>query len=264
MERITTNLLLFFLAAAPCCGRRVQPVPAESNPSGAAFNPQQHLDGARRSDIAAHPHSTPLASDTSSRREAMQGIAAATAAATVVAPLAANAAGYPKLKMTTTEGEMEFELWNDVAPKHVESFLKLSKQGFYDAGAFHRIIPGFVIQGGDPNAKKGYGPDGLLSSGDKAAQKKWGLGGPGYSIPAEFNSRPHEFGVLSMARSQNPNSAGSQFFVCLGRLTNLDNQYTVFGKITKGQEVLKKIGEAKTAPGDKPLVRQGIEKMEEI
>ena len=75
--------------------------------------------------------------------------------------------------MMTTEGEMQFELWNDVAPKHVESFLKLTKQGFFDGGAFHRIIPGFVIQGGDPNAKVGYGPDGLLSSGDASLQRKW-------------------------------------------------------------------------------------------
>ena len=133
-----------------------------------------------------------------------------------------DATGYPKVTMMTTEGEMQFELWNDVAPKHAESFLKLSKQGFYDGGAFHRIIPGFVIQGGDPNAKIGYGPDGLLSSGDKKAQSKWGTGGPGYNIKAEFNPRKHEFGVLSMARAYDPDSAGSQFFVCLGNLPSLE------------------------------------------
>merc|ERR1719356_909310 len=115
-------------------------------------------------------------------------------------PKAAEAAAYPKVKMQTTEGVMEFDLWNDVAPKHVESFLKLTKDGFYDGGAFHRIIPGFVIQGGDPNAKKGYGPDGSLKSGNSFDQMSWGTGGPGYTVPAEFNSRPHEFGVLSMAR----------------------------------------------------------------
>jgi len=168
------------------------------------------------------------------------------------------------LSMMTTEGEMQFELWNDVAPKHVESFLKLTKQGFFDGGAFHRIIPGFVIQGGDPNAKVGYGPDGLLSSGDKGAQRKWGTGGPGYNVPAEFSSRLHEFGVLSMARAQDPNSAGSQFFVCLGRLQSLDNKYTVFGKLTKGEDVLKRIAAAKTTTGDKPERRQGIERVDAI
>lgn len=159
---------------------------------------------------------------------------------------------------------MQFELWNDVAPKHVESFLKLTKQGFFDGGAFHRIIPGFVIQGGDPNAKVGYGSDGLLSSGDKGAQRKWGTGGPGYTVPAEFNERKHVFGVLSMARAADPNSAGSQFFVCLGNLASLDNKYTTFGKLTKGDDVLKRIAAAETAPGDKPLRRQGIERVDAI
>lgn len=131
---------------------------------------------------------------------------------------------FPKVTVTTTEGPMEFELWDDAAPKHVKSFLSLAKQGFFDGGAFHRIIPGFVIQGGDPNAKVGYGPDGTLKGGDKAARRKWGTGGPGYNVPAEFNPRIHEFGVLSMARSADPDSAGSQFFVCLGRLNSLDNK----------------------------------------
>lgn len=192
---------------------------------------------------------------------------------------------------------MQFELWNDVAPKHVESFLSLTKQGFFDGGAFHRIIPGFVIQGGDPNAKIGYGPDGLLSSGDKRAQAKWGTGGPGYNVKAEFNPRKHEFGVLSMARANDPDSAGSQFFVCLGSLPSvsapkscdcrahaspqahstpcspqcltpnrmqLDNKYTTFGKLIKGEDVLKRIASAKTAAGDRPERRQGIERMDAI
>jgi cyclophilin family peptidyl-prolyl cis-trans isomerase len=182
-----------------------------------------------------------------------------------IIPAAANAdTDYPKIKIQTTEGDMEFDMWNDVAPGHVKSFLKLAKDGFYDGGCFHRIIPGFVIQGGDPNAKIGYGSDGTLDGpgSNPAAQRRWGTGGPGYNIKAEFNNRPHEFGVLSMARSQDPNSAGSQFFVCLGRLTSLDNQYTVFGKITKGEEVLKKLGSAERAPGDKPKIRQGIERVE--
>jgi peptidyl-prolyl cis-trans isomerase B (cyclophilin B) len=202
---------------------------------------------------------SPLITD---RRTLTQTIAAA--AAVTISPLAASADGYPQLSMMTTEGEMQFELWNDVAPKHVESFLKLTKEGFYDGGAFHRIIPGFVIQGGDPNAKVGYGPGGTLEGGDKKAIAKWGRGGPGYNVPAEFNDRIHEFGVLSMARAADPNSAGSQFFVCLGRLQSLDNKYTTFGKLIKGDDVLKRIAAAKTVAGDIPEKRQGIERVDRI
>jgi len=197
-----------------------------------------------------------------SRRASSAALAAA--AFTIIQPAEAEEGAYPKLSMMTTEGEMQFELWDDVAPKHVASFLKLSKEGFYDGGAFHRIIPGFVIQGGDPNAKVGYGPGGTLEGGDKKAQRKWGTGGPGYTIPAEFNPRLHEFGVLSMARSADPNSAGSQFFVCLGRLTSLDNKYTVFGKLIKGEDVLRRLGAAKTVAGDVPEKRQGIERMDAL
>ena len=134
----------------------------------------------------------------------------------------------------------------------------------YKGSCFHRIIPGFVIQGGDPNAKVGYGPDGTMDGADKSKVAKWGRGGPGYTIPAEFNPRLHEFGVLSMARSADPNSAGSQFFVCLGNLPSLDNKYTVFGKLTKGDDVLKRIAAAKTISGDIPFKRQGIERVDPL
>lgn len=201
-------------------------------------------------------------SDPVGRREVISGAGFAVVAVAATPP--ATAADYPKLSIMTTEGEMQFDLYNDVAPKHVESFLKLAKQGFFDGGAFHRIIPGFVIQGGDPNAKVGYGPSGTLDGGDKNAQRKWGTGGPGYNVPAEFNDRLHEFGVLSMARSADINSAGSQFFVCLGRLQSLDNKYTVFGKLTKGEDVLKRIAAAETVAGDKPFKRQGIERVDPI
>lgn len=156
---------------------------------------------------------------------------------------------------------MEFEFWSDVAPKTVENFKSLAKTGYFDGQAFHRIIKGFVIQGGDPNSKVGYGPKGTLEGADASAVRKWGTGGPGYNINAEFNARKHEFGVLSMARSNDPNSAGSQFFVCLGPLASLDNKYTTFGKMTKGEEVLKAIGTTKTVRGDYPFSRQGIEKV---
>ena len=132
----------------------------------------------------------------------------------------------------TSEGEMVAEFWPDVAPKTVENFKKLAKSGFYDGTAFHRIIKGFMIQGGDPLTK------------DRQQMKAAsGTGDPGYKVKAEFNDKPHERGVLSMARSQDPDSAGSQFFICLGRVTHLDHQYTAFGKLIKGDDVLKKIGD---------------------
>ena len=118
----------------------------------------------------------------------------------------------------TSEGEMVAEFWPDVAPKTVENFKKLAKSGFYDGTAFHRVIKGFMIQGGDPLTK------------DESKQSRWGTGDPGYKIPAEFNKKSHERGVLSMARSTDPNSAGSQFFICHGAPKFLDGQYTAFGK----------------------------------
>ena len=137
----------------------------------------------------------------------------------------------------TSEGEMVLEFWPDVAPGHVENFKKLAKQGFYDGTCFHRVIKGFMIQGGDPLTK------------DEANKSRWGTGGPGYQIKAEFNDKPHERGVLSMARSNDPNSAGSQFFICHGEPRFLDRQYTAFGKLIKGDDVLEKIGTTPNAAG---------------
>src|SRR3954471_14480734 len=122
----------------------------------------------------------------------------------------------------TTAGEMVIQFWPEVAPKTVENFKALAKKGFYDGTAFHRIVKGFMIQGGDPNTK------------DLAKEDSYGMGDPGYKIKAEFNDRPHVRGVLSMARSRDPNSAGSQFFICLDRAAPLDHQYTAFGKVIKG------------------------------
>ena len=130
----------------------------------------------------------------------------------------------------TSEGEMVAEFWPDVAPNTVENFKKLAKQGFYDGTAFHRIVKGFMIQGGDPLTK------------DESKESRWGTGDPGYKIKAEFNEKLHEKGVLSMARSAQPDSAGSQFFIMLGRAPHLDRQYTGFGKLIKGEDVLEKIG----------------------
>ena len=149
--------------------------------------------------------------------------------------------------LTTTEGVMVLEFWPDVAPGHVENFKKLARQGFYDGTAFHRVIKGFMIQGGDPLTK------------DAKMEARWGTGGPGYQIKAEFNKKSHTRGVLSMARSQDPNSAGSQFFICHGDPKFLDGQYTAFGKLTKGDEVLEKIATTATRPGDRPVSRMGVE-----
>lgn len=137
---------------------------------------------------------------------------------------------YPTVTVETDQGTFTVELWDDVAPGHAENFLKLVRKGFYDGLSFHRILPGFVIQGGCPK-------------GD-------GTGGPGWNVKAEFNERPHQPGVLSMARSSDPDSAGSQFFVCLTRehCKHLDRQYTAFGKVTSGMEVVQKIAAVEVDP----------------
>jgi peptidyl-prolyl cis-trans isomerase B (cyclophilin B) len=152
----------------------------------------------------------------------------------------------------TTEGEMVVEFWPDVAPKTVENFQKLAREGFYDGTAFHRVVKNFMIQGGDPLTK------------DASKESYWGTGDPGYKIKAEFNERPHVRGVLSMARSQNPDSAGSQFFICLADARFLDRQYTAFGKLIQGDDVLGKIGDVPTTFGgggekSRPTKRIGVE-----
>jgi len=131
----------------------------------------------------------------------------------------------------TSEGDMVVQFWTDAAPNTVENFKKLARQGFYDGTIFHRIVKGFMIQGGDPNSK------------DPAKENSYGEGGPGYNIKAEFNDHGHERGVISMARGPDPDSAGSQFFLCLAPVRRLDHQYTTFGKLIKGDDVLEKIGD---------------------
>ncbi len=152
----------------------------------------------------------------------------------------------------TTEGELVIRFWPDVAPGTVENFKKLAKQGFYDGTCFHRVVKGFMIQGGDPLTK------------NPAKEDWWGTGDPGYKIKAEFNDRPHVRGVISMARSQHPDSAGSQFFICLGEARFLDRQYTAFGELIKGDDVLGKIGDVPTTHGgggekSRPTKRMGVE-----
>ncbi len=153
--------------------------------------------------------------------------------------------------ITTTEGVMVAEFWPEVAPKTVDNFKTLAKKGFYDGTAFHRIVKGFMIQGGDPNTK------------DLTSKGPFGNGGPGYTIKAEFNNRKHERGVLSMARTPDPDSAGSQFFICLAPAPSLDHQYTTFGRLIKGEDVLEKIGNTPVGPSpmgevSQPQTRVGV------
>jgi peptidyl-prolyl cis-trans isomerase B (cyclophilin B) len=151
----------------------------------------------------------------------------------------------------TTEGDMVIEFWPEVAPNTVANFKKLAAKGFYDGTAFHRIIRGFMIQGGDPLTK------------DATKEAQWGTGGPGYQVKAEFNDRPHVRGVISMARSSDPNSAGSQFFICHGAAKSLDRQYTAFGRLIRGDEVLEKIAStpvtrSRSGENSKPIQRMGV------
>jgi peptidyl-prolyl cis-trans isomerase B (cyclophilin B) len=160
-----------------------------------------------------------------------------TCALSVVALAPARAAGDKEVAvLKTSQGEMVVEFWPNVAPKTVENFKKLAREGFYDGTAFHRIIKGFMIQGGDPLTK------------DPTKEARWGTGSADERIKAEFNDRHHELGVLSMARAQDPDSASCQFFICLGPTPQLDGKYTAFGKLIKGEDVLKKIGDTPVGP----------------
>lgn len=140
-----------------------------------------------------------------------------------------------QVELDTSKGKITLDLLPDLAAGHCRNFIGLSRIGFYDNLIFHRIIPGFMIQGGCPNGS--------------------GMGGPGYKVDAEFNATPHEEGVLSMARSSDPNSAGSQFFICLGKHTHLDKQYTAFGKTADeaSLETVRQLGAVKTGASDKPV-----------
>lgn len=175
--------------------------------------------------------------------------AATTPAATATTPANAttNSADTNEVAVIkTSEGDMVIAFWTDAAPKTIANFKKLARSGFYDGTCFHRVIKGFMIQGGDPLTK------------DPSAEARWGTGGPGYTVDAEFNDHSHARGVISMARSQDPNSAGSQFFICHGNPTFLDHQYTTFGHLIKGDDVLEKIATTPTHPPDRPDKRMEI------
>jgi dolichyl-diphosphooligosaccharide--protein glycosyltransferase len=150
--------------------------------------------------------------------------------------------------INTGQGNIEIEFFPNAAPNHVKNFIDLAKSGFYDGTLFHRIAPGFVIQGGDPNTK-----------GDDSDRNTWGQGGPDTTLKAEFNDIPHERGIVSMARSTNPDSAGSQFFIVLKDSNFLDGQYTVFGRVTSGMDVVDKIAALQTVGGSGPDREQPVD-----
>lgn len=164
---------------------------------------------------------------------------------------AAKTASEDVAVIKTTDGTMVVAFWPKEAPNTVANFEKLAKQGFYDGTCFHRIMKGFMVQGGDPLTK------------DASQEAAWGTGGPGYNVNAEFNNHSHQYGVLSMARSNDPNSAGSQFFICDGDASFLDHQYTAFAHLIKGNDVLDKIAATPVGPSasgenSKPLQRVDV------
>lgn len=155
----------------------------------------------------------------------------------------AEAPKSPRAIIKTKFGDIELKFYPDIAPKHVENFIKLAKEGFYNGTIFHRVIPGFMIQGGDPNTK------------DSLRKDAYGQGGPGFTVKAEFSDTPHKRGILSMARAADPDSAGSQFFIVVEDSRFLDRKYTAFGEVTKGIGVADKIVNAPRDGRDNPNER---------
>jgi len=198
---------------------------------------------------------TAAQSDTAST--ATSTTASDTAAATGTSPMTSAAPAAEEKPMSayenkiaelhTTAGQINLRFFPDVAPNHVRNFIDLAQSGFYNGTKFHRVIPGFVIQGGDPNTK----------GGDPST---WGTGGSPNNVKAEFNSIPHKRGILSMARAGHPDSASSQFFICVADVPSLDNKYTVFGEVTQGMDVVDKIVNA-PARGERPLEPVAITKV---
>ncbi len=148
----------------------------------------------------------------------------------------------PQATIHTKFGEITLKFFPEVAPNHIKSFIELAQKGFYNGTTFHRVVPNFVIQGGDPNSKN---PD----------RSKHGMGGPGYQLKAEFSNKPHQRGTLSMARSAHPDSAGSQFFICVAAAPFLDGKYTVFGEVLKGMDVVDQIISQPRDGNDNPIDR---------
>jgi cyclophilin family peptidyl-prolyl cis-trans isomerase len=201
---------------------------------------------------------SPSNSETTTSSAATSTTSTATSATEQPGPSATTAAAEEKKTMAdyqnkvaeihTTAGEIDIRFFPDVAPNHVKNFIDLAQKGFYNGTKFHRVIPGFMIQGGDPNTK----------SSDTST---WGTGGSGTLLKAEFNDIPHKRGILSMARSNDPNSASSQFFIVVKDSQHLDHQYTAFGQVTKGMDVADKIVSAPRGANDRPVKPVAIEKI---
>lgn len=187
----------------------------------------------------------------------MKAVAVCIIVLMALAPVAVESSQQPKKNMSqakenimsetkavieTKFGAITLRFFPDSAPGHVKNFIELARKGFYDGTTFHRVIPGFMIQGGDPNSRN---PD----------RKTHGTGGPGYTIKAEFNDRPHKRGTLSMARAGHPDSAGSQFFICVADARFLDGKYTVFGEVESGMDVVDKIVSVPRDKNDNPIER---------
>jgi cyclophilin family peptidyl-prolyl cis-trans isomerase len=207
---------------------------------------------------------TAAATETTKSASATTTGAAATTSSSVSNPVTTTTAPAPKAtaeenrpmeyykdkvaELHTSAGEIDIRFYPDAAPNHVKNFIDLAEKGFYNGTKFHRVIPGFMIQGGDPNTISG-------------SPYSWGTGGSGKNIPAEFNAIHHARGVVSMARAQDPDSASSQFFICVADAGFLDKQYTAFGKVTKGMDVADKIVNAPKGANDRPNDPTTIEKI---
>ena len=208
-------------------------------------------------DTAAATDSTTSAGATTTR-------AAATTSSSLSNPVTTTTAPAPKAtaeenrpmdyykdkvaELHTSAGEIDIRFYPDAAPNHVKNFIDLAEKGFYNGTKFHRVIPGFMIQGGDPNTISG-------------SPATWGTGGSDKNVTAEFNSIKHKRGIVSMARAQDPDSASSQFFICVADAGFLDKQYTAFGKVTKGMDVADKIVNAPKGANDRPNDPTTIEKI---
>ena len=194
-----------------------------------------------QSDTSIADQAHPAATDTATQTDELQPQFSSTKAPAKAAKKEKTMADYKDkvAEIHTSAGEIDIRFFPDVAPNHVKNFIDLAESGFYNGTKFHRVIPGFMIQGGDPNTKK---PD----------TSQWGMGGSGKNIKAEFNTISHKRGIVSMARANDPNSASSQFFIVVKDSTFLDRQYTVFGQVTKGMDVADKIVNAPRNAQDRP------------
>jgi cyclophilin family peptidyl-prolyl cis-trans isomerase len=208
--------------------------------------------------VAACTPASTANNETTSTQTEVNATSSASATEATVPPASTTTAAEENRPMTTYEnkvaelhtsaGEIDIRFFPDVAPNHVKNFIDLAEKGFYTGTKFHRVIPGFMIQGGDPNTVSG-------------SPSTWGTGGSGKNVAAEFNAISHKRGIVSMARSNDPNSASSQFFIVTSDSTFLDRQYTVFGQVTKGMDVADKIVNAPKGESDRPNTPTTIDKI---